>query len=544
LSSSEPLETRDRPLPFPGLIRSAGLAGIATLTSRVLGLVRDQVLAALFGAGNDMDAFIVAFRIPNLVRDLFAEGAMSAAFVPAFTRHLTLHGKAAAWRLGNSVLNTVLIGTLAIVALGVVFARPLVTLYAGDYAAVPGKLELTIELTRVMLPFLTTVAVAAVAMGMLNSLHHYFVPALSPAMFNIATIGCAVFLIPVMPSLGLPRILAIAIAVLLGGIGQVLVQWPPLRREGFRYEPVVDRHDPALRDVLLLMGPGTIGLAATQINIFINTLLATGQGTGAVSWLTYAFRLMYLPIGLFGVSIATAALPAISRDAARNDVAGVRTTVSRGLAMMLALNVPATVGLLVLAKPIVQLLFEHGRFTASDTDATAAALRFYAVGLVGYSAARIASPAFYALRQSRTAVSVSVAAIGANVILSISLAGLMGFRGLALATAIAAIGNGGVLVFLLRRRLQGIEGQRLAMAFAKVLVAAAAMAAAAWTIQYTTASWFPAETLVVRGGRLTAAILGGLAVLAAAGKLLRIADFDEAVAAMRGHFGEKEEGEI
>ncbi len=190
------------------------------------------MLAARFGAGNEMDAFNVAFRIPNLVRDLFAEGAMSAAFVPAFTRHLTLHGRAAAWRLANNVLNALLLATLALVAAGLVFTRPLVTLYAGDYAGVPGKLELTILLTRVMLPFLAMVAVAAVAMGMLNALHHYFVPALSPAMFNVATIVCALVLVPVMPSFGLPGIMAIAIAVLLGGLGQVLVQWPALAPRG------------------------------------------------------------------------------------------------------------------------------------------------------------------------------------------------------------------------------------------------------------------------------------------------------------------------
>ena len=190
--------------PRPSLLaRSAGLTGAATLTSRVLGLVRDQVLAAIFGAGNDMDAFIVAFRIPNLVRDLFAEGAMSAAFVPTFTSRLTLNGKDDAWRLGNNVLNALLVVTAVLVALGIVFARPLVTMYAEDYSRVPGKLELTIRLTRMMLPFLSMVAVAAAVMGMLNSLHHYFVPALAPAMFNVATIVCAFVLVPLMPAFGL-----------------------------------------------------------------------------------------------------------------------------------------------------------------------------------------------------------------------------------------------------------------------------------------------------------------------------------------------------
>jgi putative peptidoglycan lipid II flippase len=517
------------------------MAGAATLASRVLGLVREQLLAALFGAGNDMDAFFVAFRIPNLVRDLFAEGAMSAAFVPTFTHQLTVHGKPAAWRLGNNVLNALLVVTLTLVVVGLVVTRPLVTLFAGDYASVPGKLELTIRLTRVMLPFLATVAVATVAMGMLNSLHYYFVPALSPAMFNVAMIVCAVVLVPVMPSVGLPRIMAIAIAALLGGLGQILIQWPPLRREGFRYSPVLDPRDKALRHVMMLIAPGTVGLAATQVNIFVNTVLATSQGTGAVSWLTYAFRLMYLPIGLFGVSIATAALPAVSRHAAVGDNAGIRMTVSRGLAMMLMLNVPATVGLVVLARPIVELLFEHGRFTASDTEATTAALRLYAVGLVGYSAARIISPTFYALRQSQTAVAVSVATIAANVLLSVSLVALMGFRGLALATSIAALGNGGSLVMLLRRRLHGIEGDRLVTILTKVLIAAAMMGVAAWGLDYVMTGLLPGRQILVQGVRLSAAIGGSVAVLAVSAKVLNIDEFEDALRLVSVHFARNRE---
>jgi putative peptidoglycan lipid II flippase len=336
-----------------------------------------------------------------------------------------------------------------------------------------------------------------------------------------------------MPLLGWPRITAIAIAVLLGGIGQIAIQWPPLAREGFRYSPVFDPRDRALRDVLLLMGPGTIGLAATQVNIFVNTLLATTQGTGAVSWLTYAFRLMYLPIGLFGVSIATAVLPAVSRHAAVSDLGGIRRTVSRGLAMMLMLNVPATLGLIVLARPIIEVLFEHGQFTATDTAATAAALRLYAIGLVGYSATRIVSPTFYALRQSRTAVGASIIAITGNILCSILLARLMGFRGLALATSMAALGNGGLLVLLLRHRLAGIDGERLAIVFTKALAAAIAMAVAAVGIEYGTAMLWPGQQVLVRGFRLFAAIVGGLAVLAAVATILRVDEFQNAVTVIR-----------
>ena len=234
-------------------------------------------------------------------------------------------------------------------------------------------------------------------------------------MFNIATIVCALTLVPLMPRVGLPPIAAIAIGTLVGGLAQLSLQWPLLRRQGFSgTRPVLDWKQEGLRRVLLMMGPGTIGLAATQVNVFVNTVLATGEGTGAVSWLNYAFRLMYLPTGLFGVSIATATVPAVSRHAARADTAAVRSTLGEGLSLMLVMNVPATVGLIVLANPIVRVIFERRAFLPSDTAATAAALQFYAVGLLGYSIVRIASPTFYALGDSRTPVAISIASVIVN----------------------------------------------------------------------------------------------------------------------------------
>jgi len=533
---SDTVSASDQPAASPRdrLARDAGLTGIATLTSRILGLARDQVLAAFFGAGNDMDAFVVAFRVPNLVRDLFAEGAMSAAFVPTFTRELSLKGKTEAWRLGNNVVNGLLIVTGALVVAGIVFARPLVALYAGDFARVPGKLELTVQLTRLLLPFLTMVAVAAAAMGMLNSLHHYFVPALSPAMFNVATIVGVVALTPLMPRAGLPPIMAVAISALAGGLGQAAIQWPPLRREGFRYRAIFEPRDAALRRILVLMGPGTIGLAATQVNLFVNTLLATSQGTGAASWLTYAFRLMYLPIGLFGASIGTAVLPAVSRHAAAGDAEAIRRTVSRGLALMLVLNVPATLGLVVLAGPIVQLLFERGRFLPADTAATASALRLYAVGLAGYSAVRIASPTFYAIGESRVPAAVSAAAIVVNVAASVLLVRTVGFAGLALGTSLAAIANAALLLWLLRRRLGGLDARRLLSTLAKIAASAVVMAIAAAWIQRAMDRALPGAGVAARAFRLAFSIGGGLAALAIAAKLSRIDEFDDVTSLIFG----------
>jgi putative peptidoglycan lipid II flippase len=500
------------------------------MASRILGLVRDQVLASMFGAGSAMDAFNVAFRIPNLVRDLFAEGAMSAAFVPVFMRQLASGERAAAWRLGNNVINALLVVTGILVIGGMVFARPLVTAFAADYAAVPGKLELTILLTRVMLPFLTLVAIASVFMGMLNSLHRFFVPSLAPAMFNIATIICALLLVPLMPRFGVPPITAIAIGALVGGLAQVLIQWPLLRLEGFAYRPFLDWKQDALRRVLLLMGPGTIGLAATQMNVFVNTVLATREGTGAVSWLNYAFRLMYLPIGLFGVSIATATVPAVSRHAAQHDEAAVRSTLADGLSLMLVLNVPATVGLIALSHPIVRVIFERRAFLPSDTFATAAALQYYAVGLLGYSIVRIASPTFYALGDSRTPVRISVAAVLVNAVLNVVLARLFGYRGLALGTAIAALFNAAGLLWLLRRRLGGLDDRRILTSLSRIAIASLAMGAAALAIERLLSQWIAGNAFLSQAFRLALTIVVALLVLAAAAHVLRIREFREAIA--------------
>ena len=523
--SDSPAEARRSEGGHPRLARSAGVFGLATITSRILGLVRDQVLAFYFGAGDANDAFRVASRIPNLVRDLFAEGAMSAAFVPTFTRQLTLHGRERAWHLASSVINALILVTGAFVIAGIVFADPLVRLFAADFAEVPGKLELTIYLTRILLPFLTLVAVAAALMGMLNSLGHFFIPALSPAMFNVAIIVIAVPLVPLAPSFGVERITIVALATLVGGVGQLAIQWPALRREGFRYKPVLDLRDEGLHRVLLLMGPGTIGLAATQINVFVNTMLATSQGTGAVSWLDFAFRLMYLPIGLFGVSIATAATPAISRMVAEQDFSGIRSTLANALGLTLFLNIPATIGLVILAEPIVAVVLEHGEFTAADTVATAQALQLYAGGLIGYSIVRIISPTFYALQRSRVPVTVSAASVAVNVALNLVLVQVMGFRGLALGTTITSLLNATVQLILLRRELGGLEGRRLALSLARILAAAAVMAVVTWGMHVLLLGALPGPTLVRQAARLFATIFVSLATLAGVAQVLRIPEF-------------------
>jgi putative peptidoglycan lipid II flippase len=516
----------------PSLARSAASSGAATIASRILGVVREQVIANYFGAGFATDAYQVAFRIPNLLRDLFAEGAMSAAFVPTFTRYVTGPDKQSAWRLATYVVNALIVVTGVLVILGMIFAEPLIRAFAAEeFTSSAEKLALTVQLARIMVPTLTLIAVAAAFMGMLNSLHHYFIPALSPAMFNVLTIVCAFVLVPFMPAFGLHPIVAIAIGTLLGGVAQLALQWPTLRKEGFRYHVTLDWRDEGLRRVLTLMGPGAVGLAATQVNVFVNTILATSTVEGAVSWLNYAFRLMYLPIGLFGVSIATATLPAVSRQSTGQDFGAMRETVSSSLSLMLMLNIPATVGLMTLAHPIVKVVLERGQFTAADTAATAAALQFYSIGLVGYSVVRICSPIFYALGRNRTPVAVSMVVVLINAVLNYTLVQTgLSYRGLALGTSIAALINAATLLVLLRGPMRGLDETRLLAAVARIAVASALMGATAMYAYELSGMWIRADGFVMEALRLTLAIGLALIVLAGAAWLLRIREFNQGVA--------------
>ncbi len=520
------------------LAKSAGTVGLAVMTSRILGVIRDQVMAHMFGTGAAQDAFNLATRIPNLVRDLFAEGAMSAAFVPTFTRYLKTHGREAAWRLGNLVLNALILVTSVLVVLGMVFAEPLLSLLETsgtpeEMAMDAARLSLAVDLSRVVMPFLTLVAIAVALGGMLNALRRFFIPALSPAIFNVGVLLSALLVVPIVVKLGWPPIYGIAIGTLVGGLGQILIQIPLLPREGFRYKPIVSFSDPGMREILMLMGPGTLGLAAAQVNLLVNTWLAWDQGQGAISALGFAFRLMYLPIGLFGVSVATAAIPEIARQVNAGALGDVRRTISSSLRMMLMMSVPATVGLMVLAGPIVEFIFQRGEFNATSTQMTALALFYYAPGLIGYSAVKIASPTFYALKDSRTPVLISLATIGLNLTLNLTLVRYMGFQGLAIGTAVAALFNASALFFLLSRRIDGIDGRRVLIATTKILIASLAMGAAAWGTEYWLRETLPQFTSLtgwmattLRAGiRVFGAIGVGVLVLCLTAWALRLQEF-------------------
>ncbi len=530
--------------PTPSYVRSARTVSLAVLGSRVLGLVREQVLAGLFGASREFDAFITAFRIPNLLRDLFAEGALSAAFITTFSQKFEQEGKKAAWRLANLVLNALLVVLSLVTIAGIVCAPWIVRLIAPGFAEIPGKLELTTLLTRIMFPFLLLIAVAALVMGMLNSQRRFGIPASASMMFNLGSIlggvGLGYWLDP---SFGARAMVGMALGTLIGGAAQLLIQVPSLFAVGFRYRPLLNWQDPGLRRVIALLGPSVIGVAAVQINVFVNNWFASwpqmsgAAGSGAVTWLNCSFRLMQFPIGLFGVAISVATLPAVSALAARGDTAAFRKQVARSIRLALFLCLPAAAGLAVLAEPIIAAIYQHGRFDAAATAQTAWCLRAYAIGLAGYAALKVLAPTFYALGDSRTPALVSLGSIVVNIGLCWLFAMKLGLAapGLALSTSVVALVNFLLLLGFMRRKIERIEARSLLWTLVKVGVATALMSATAYSAH---------QFLVINQYlNLLVAVVAAVIVYGAAGKLLRIEELGELIGVFRFQRGLEEGGQ-
>jgi len=457
------------------MAKSAGTVGVAVMCSRVLGLVREQIFAAMFGAGMAYDAFVVAFRIPNLLRDLFGEGALSAAFVTIFSRYDAGKTQEESWRLASNVLVFFAILLSCLTLLGIFLAGPLVSLLAPDFARVAGKAELTATLTMIMLPFLVFISLAAVVMGMLNTKGRFFVPAMASSFFNLGSIIGGVSLALILPRYGYPAIIGMAVGTLIGGILQLGVQLPALRKTGFRFFPHLNLRDPGLHSILRLMIPATIGLSATQINIFVNTSFAASCAEGSVSWLNYAFRLVQLPIGIFGVAFSIAAMPVMARHAARKDLPAMRDTLVSSLTMVFCLTIPATAGLILLSEPIIRLIFERGAFTALDTVATAQTLTLYAAGLMAYSANKILVPVFYALDNTRYPVIASFLAVLANILIINLTITLFQHLAIALSTSCTMLLNFIFLSAVLYRKMDGYPLRPLFTGVFKILAATLCM---------------------------------------------------------------------
>jgi putative peptidoglycan lipid II flippase len=436
------------------IARAAGVVSGATLVSRILGFVRDLIIARTFGAGTATDAFFAAFRLPNMLRELLGEGALSAAFIPIFTDSFTTRGREGAWRLAWTVLTLLAFLLVAVSIAGVLLAPWLIKLIAPGFQAIPTTLHLAVYLTRMMFPYILLIGVAALFMAILNSQGHFATPALSPSVLNIAMIGCALFLTPHVD----PPIVALAIGVLIGGVGQLLIQIPAIWRRSRGVSWNINVSDPAVGRITRLMAPGIAGLAITQINVFIGTLLASLMGEGGISVLYYAFRLIQLPIGLFGVAIATAAFPTMARQAASRSLGEVGATVAYAVRLVLFVTLPSMVGLIVFRVQIIQLLFERGAFDRTVTLATAEVVLFYAFGLGAYVSNRILVPAFYSLQDTTTPVKVGLVAVIVNIASSLLLMRPLGLAGLALATALSSFVNLGLLLIALQRRLGWLHG--------------------------------------------------------------------------------------
>ncbi len=514
--------------------RAAGVIALAVLMSRILGMVRLQVFAALFGAGRLMDVFFIAFRIPNLLRDMVGEGALSTAFVTTFSKTIAREGDQSAWRLANKVVTLTAVGVSALVVLGIAVAPWLVALLGWGFD--PAKAALTVELTRVMYPFILIVSLAALVMGMLNARNVFGVPALASTFFNLGFIitgaGVGWWLDP---HFGPKAVLGLAIGVLVGGVLQLGVQIPSLLRFGYRYRPDFRWRDPGVKAMLLIMGPSVIAASTVQVNVVVNSAFASTLGNGPISWLGYAFRLMQFPIGMFGVALGTVSLPMLSRLAVAGDLERLRSELARGLRMVFFLTVPAAIGLIVLAGPIVSVLYQHGRFTAYEAHQTAGALRFYSLGLCGYAALKVLVNAFYAVDRRRTPMVVSLSAMGLNLLLCwlTTQQWHWGARGLAFSTAMVATVNFLVLYALMRRHLGRLDSRAMLVMFARLGLAGALLALSCWGGEHWLLPQWAHQPFWPKLGALAAVIVIGAGAFFGSAMLLGIGEMRELVQILR-----------
>ena len=514
--------------------KAAGIIGLAVMCSRVLGLVREQVCAALFGGGAAMDAFTAAFRIPNLLRDLFAEGALSTAFVTTFTTTIARTGDGDAWRLANKVATLTLAVLGSICVLGMVFSAQLVEVLAPGFD--PAKAALTTELTRIMFPFIVMVSMAALVMGVLNAKSVFGMPAMASSFFNIGSIVGGVSLGAwIDPHFGPRALIGLAIGTLVGGALQFAVQLPSLSRLGYRYHPDFQWRDAGVKSILRLMGPSVIAASTTQVNVLVNSMFASTLGDGAIFWLAIAFRLMQLPLGLFGVALGTVTLPLLARLVVAGHMIGFRDELARAMRLMFLLTVPSTIGLMMLADPIISVLYQHGKFTAHEALEAGGALRFYAIGLAGYAALKVLVNAFYALDRRKTPMAVSFLAVALNLIFNWIFTFQLhwGHLGLAFSTGLVATTNFAVLYVLMYRQLGGLELRRMLIMLGKTAIAGLGLAVVcAASNHWLLADWATA-TFVRKASVLFGTIVLGGMVFAACGTALEIEELTDLTDALK-----------
>ncbi len=497
------------------IAKAATLVMALFVVSRVLGLVREMVVGALFGTSAAYDAYQAAARIPEMIFLVVAGGALGSAFIPTFADHLAKEDHAGAWRLASAIANLALIVSTVTAGMTVVFALALVRTVIAPGFDDPSQQALTVSLLRLMLLSPIIFGVSGIVMGALNAHQHFLLPALAPSVYNLSIIGGALLLGPHLGVMGM------AVGVVVGALLHLLVQVPGLMRYGARYVPTLGLHNPSVHEVGRLMAPRVLGTAITQINFVINNSLASMMGEGAVSAINYAWMLVMLPHGIFAQAVGTVAFPTFAEQVAQGEQAEMRSTLSATLRAVFFFSIPATMGLLVLGRPLVGLLFERGAFEASSTKAVAWALVFYALGLVGHAGWEIIARAFYALHDTLTPVWVGGLAMGLNVALSLTLPGVFGladwppYAGLALANSAAVLLELVALLVLMQRRMGGLEGRQTLIAFAKSGLASLAMGAVLVGWQ---AALPNAGSLVLGGG----GVVLGVAVYLGAALLLRV----------------------
>jgi putative peptidoglycan lipid II flippase len=459
------------------IVKAAGSMSGGTIISRVLGYVKMMVLAYYFGATGFSDAFFLAFRIPNLLRALFAEGSMSAAFVPVLTEYQQKDPHEAN-KLTRVTLTFITLIAGVVCVLGMVFAPEIVTLIGYGFLETPEKFSLTVLLTRVMFPSLLFISMASILMGALYTRRAFFVPSLAPAIFNVCIIASVMLLAS---HLNIP-ILAAAIGVTIGGVMQFAFQTPSYSLKGYSLRPAYEPRHPGLKQILKLIVPVVFGMGVVQINVVVSSVLATFLASGSITYLTYSMLLTQLPVGIFGVAMAMAVLPSLSEHAARKDFNALREDFSFSLRLLFFMSVPAMVGLIVLREPIVNFLFQRGQWDYLDTLGTAEALMFYSFGIWAMVGVKVLTSTFYSMQDTKTPVKAAVVALTANLLLSLALMGPLKHSGLALANALSAMLDFTVLIVLLRKRLGRVEGRRILASFIKISLASAVMGAFAWWV--------------------------------------------------------------
>lgn len=495
---------------MPDITRGVRAFTIGTAISRVLGLVRESVFAFLFGAGFATDAFNAAFRIPNLFRDLFAETALSAAFIPVLTAEKQ-QGRQQQNRVASNVVNILLLTAGAVVILGIVFSPYIVRIVAFGFGRIPNKIALTSILTSIMFPFLLFIALAAWAMGYLNTEQKFFIPSLAPALFNVFSIALPVVLYTYLVRRGLDPIYGMAIGVLVGGFMQFAIQIPHLYKQGFRYHLYLNFRDPAFKKIMTLFVPVAVGLTASRINVTVDTVLISLLAERSMTWLNYAYRIMHLPLGLFGIAVGTVALPTLSSLVAIEKHEEVRTTFIDSLKLVLFLTVSTSIIIAFLALPITRLIYERGRFTSIDTIATTQALILYVIGIPFVASVRNIAALYYAYNDSKTPMYASFAAVGVNVILNLSLMYLIGFRAFPLATTLSSLVNVTILLVLIRNKIKTVPIIPLLGFYGRLIIPSCIAGGAGLAINYVISKYL-GMSLFIQGAAVVVSGLIGILV--------------------------------